>query len=255
MQDVVVLPTFDRPEFLWLCLDHIAACAEHKELDIRVHVDAHHHHQPPMSDILEVLEHFPQLHTSLHVRRTHDYAGNSYNLLMGYKDAYESGSTLVFLIEDDVMVKSNFFTWHRLVQAERWPVVSIGAPRPAHGVYASIGVCFSRSLLSLLLPHCQHAYFSDMREYCQREFGKSPFDCEQDGLIARVLMGNTVIWADEPVCQHVGWYGYHRMHSQRPTGGLEKRYATIKHVLSNPSVLRRWVKDFDDIAPLESPCN
>src|SRR6476661_5195277 len=124
MQDILIIPTFDRPEFLWLCLDHIVACPEAGELDIRVYVDNHTFHPPPLVAIRSVLENFPQLHIALVVQNPHDYAGNSFNLLTAYKEAFESDANLVFMVEDDVMVRPNFFEWHRQVQEYYGPACS-----------------------------------------------------------------------------------------------------------------------------------
>ena len=78
-------------------------------------------------------------------------------------------------------------------------------------------------------------------------FPPSPFDCEQDGLFARVLKGHPVVWAPVPLAQHVGWYGYHRKKSVRPHGTLDERYRQVKQVLTSQILLQGWMHDFGDI--------
>jgi hypothetical protein len=256
MSDLVLIPTFDRPEMLWLCLEALARCPTGDPLAIRIYVDAHIGQPPPPKDeIVRVVERFPQLSVQIAYRASHPYPGNSYNVLMAYKDAYESDAPHVFLVEDDVIVFPPFFTWHRVMHLTQSLGCSIAIENPGHGAYASLGVCFKRETLGLVVPHCRTAYFQDMRGYCRAHFPPSKFDCEQDGLFARVLKGFPVAWALIPVAQHVGWYGYHRPKSIRPHGTLEERYVQVTKTLSNAQALRRVTREFKDIFPLPKECN
>jgi hypothetical protein len=255
MQDVVVIPTFDRPEMLWLCLDYLSFCPDSRELCFRIYVDAHVGQVTPREEIEEVLAKFPHLMVEVFYREPHLYQGNSYNVLMAYKDVFiQTMAQYVFMVEDDVLIHREFFSWHRLMHSGRKIGCSIAVENPGHGAYASLGVCFRREVLQMVLPHCHAAYFTNMRVYCKDKFPPSRFDCEQDGLFARMLKGERVVWAPTPYAQHVGWYGYHRRKSIRPFGSLEERYGQVKHALSNGNTLRKWVRDFGDIQPLRS-CN
>lgn len=247
MQDVLIIPTFDRPELLWLCLEYLVASPESRNLEVRVYADCHVEQAPPQEEIEAVLGMFPQLSVRTVFRPPHEYNGNSYNLLMAYRDAFESLAQHVFMIEDDVLIHPQFFTWHRAQHLGRHLGCSIAVENPGHGVYASLGVCFRREILRNLMPHCRPEYFQNMRGYCKAKFPPSKFDCEQDGLLARILSGQPVVWATEPMAQHVGWYGYHRKRSIRPTGTLLQRYEQVKRVLSNRDILQSWVRDFGDI--------
>jgi hypothetical protein len=255
MQDVVIVPTFDRPEMLWLCLEYLANSPDSKSVDIWVYVDSHTQQKPPRGEIEQVLEKFPDL--SLHVgfQQPHDFHGNSYNLLTAYKAAYETTAQYVFMVEDDVLIHPGFFEWHRHQHAHRHLGCSIAVKNPGHGAYASLGVCFRREMLRLVLPHTHGVYFRDMRKYCREKFPPSRFDCEQDGLFARVLNGHQVVWASTPLAQHVGWYGYHRRRSRRPHGTLTERYRQVKYALAHSDVLKRWARDFGDIEAVKNPCN
>jgi hypothetical protein len=254
VKDIVIIPTFERPEMLWLCMDYLAACPDSQHVQIRVYVDAHiGQPQPPRAEIKTVLEKFPQLSIQTYLRPPHAFHGNSYNILMAYKDAYETDARYVFLIEDDVMIHPDFFAWHWYQQTIKPLGCSIAVLKTErHGTYASLGVCFRREILRSILPHCRPAYFQDMRKYCRAHFAPAKFDCEQDGLFCRLLRFQSIVWATTaPLAQHVGWYGYHRRKSIRPQGTLEQRYAQVKKALSNREILREWVKDFHDIYPLQ----
>lgn len=252
MQDLVLIPTFSRPEMLWLCLDYLAASPDVQSVKIRVYVDAHVGNLPPKAEIETVLRKFPQLSIQVGFRPPHHFHGNSFNVLMAYKDAYDSDAQHVFLVEDDILVRPNFFAWHRQ-QHQRKIGCSIGVVKERqHGLYASLGSCFHREMIRLVLPHCKTEYFTNLRAYCKQKFPPAAWDCEQDGLWCRVLVDQPpVVWATTPVAQHVGWYGYHRKRSVRPTGTLKERYEQVKMVLSSPENLRLWSKDFGDVAPLQ----
>lgn len=253
MQDLVLVPTFDRPEMLWLCLEHLAQCPTVKDVQIRVVVDAHIGQPPPnKAEIEAVLEKFPQLSLQVGYRTPHQFHGNSYNLLMAYQDAYHTEAEFVYLVEDDVMVHPLFFAWHRLQHQDPELGCSIAVVKePQYGVYASLGVCFRRERLKMIVPHCRVGYFQNMREYCRVHFSRMKSDCEQDGLFCRLLVGKTVVWASTSLAQHVGWYGYHRKRSIRPQGTLPERYKQVKRALANSDILRECVRDFWDIKPLQ----
>lgn len=240
---------------LWLCLDYLSACTGRSNLSIWVFVDAHQQEMaPPRREIELVLDKFPHLPIHVEFRSPHMFHGNSFNVLMAFREAYQTTAEHVFLIEDDVLIQPDFFKWHRL-QHTRVIGCSIGIVKKAHhGSYASLGVCFRRETISRVLPHCQQDYFANMRKYCRAMFPFSRLDCEQDGLWARVLTGLPVVWARVPLAHHVGWYGYHRKTSVRPYGALEDRYFQVKKVLSSMEELRQRTRNFKDIAPIEN-CN
>lgn len=230
MQAVVLVPAFDRPEMVWCCLDHLAKCPEIGGVEVRVYID-----QKPGRASLEDFGTVHAAHPRVTFRSSprHTYRGNSYNTLLAFREAYNDGFDVCYLVEDDVMVSPEFFAWHQRVQ-EIGVAASVGVPDPGHGAYASLGVCLPRRTVADVLEHAGRPYFEDMRGYCRRAFPPSPFDYEQDGLIARVLAGRHVAWATPPVVSHVGWYGYHRKQGERPTGTLAERYRKVRDVMADP---------------------
>lgn len=271
MKDILIIPTFSRPELLWLCLDHIAACHEAHDLAIRVCLDAHRNREGATAvEVLSVLAKFPQLTCVLTQRPRHDYIGNSYNVMTAYREAYESDAKFVFMVEDDILVAPDFFAWHYAVQKASRCFCSIGAINQRRAApaddgsdywlsaqdYASWAVCFRRTELSPVIVHALPEYFSNMERYLQKHLSGHGFDgeyCEQDGLIIRIMgaLKEVSAWPFRARAQHIGWYGYHRLRSHRPQGTLESRYMEVKAILNDPARLAAAVKDFHDIKPLE----
>lgn len=222
---------------LWLCLDHLAQARESldEDVDIRVQVDLREGHAP-LSEFAALQDVHQGLDVELRFTAPHRHRGNSFNLLMAYRAALADDNEYerFYLVEDDVVVSPEFYAWHQRVHREVPHVAaSVGVTDPGHGAYASLGVCLPRNTLVDILDHAVLAYFRDMRGYCRFAFPPSQFDCEQDGLIARVLAGRTVAWANPPVCSHVGWYGYHRTKTERPTGTLEERYRKVREAVDS----------------------
>ena len=237
MPDIVIVPTFSRPEMLQVCLEHIFACPEAADAEVRVVVDQHAGRLTPLLEIREVARHFPVVTI---VREPHRYSGNSFNVLSSYTEAYQSQAELVYLVEDDVMVSPDFFTWHRQVQLDADPFCSIAIANPRRPVqrlegfhlecdYASLGVCFRRGRLRAVIDHAVANYYVNQIGYLRRHFAAGDFFAEQDGLIKRVMEKHefTAAWACVPRARHVGWYGYHRP-AHRPHGPLHSRIATVR---------------------------
>jgi len=231
MRDLVIIPTFSRPEMLQHCLEHLMAVPEIGDFDRAVFVDNHIMRPPPLAEIAIVLGKFSEVTMSL--RPPNPYRGNSSNIMLAYAGAFEEGRERVFLVEDDVMVEPGFFRWHLETQREKL-FCSIGISRPGVArtteMYASLGVCFSRESLGLIVPHAVPEYFRNMNQYCAKHFRGGPnVGTEQDGLILRIMKQakGTAIFADPPVARHIGWYGYNRGLHARPKGTLQERYAAV----------------------------
>ena len=170
MRDLCIVPAFDRPEFLWLCLEHIFACPEVADIDVRVCLDRGHAYVS-MADLVQSFPGPPELV----VRPHHDYHGNSYNILMAYKQAVEEGRKYTFLVEDDVLVRPSFFKWHRFSQYIA-PGITIASQQLNRTTYASIGVCWEHSALEAVIQHAVPAYFGNMVTYCASHFPETVKD-------------------------------------------------------------------------------
>lgn len=163
----MIVPSYWRPEYLGQCLDKIYRChgVDNRDVwvvqDNRVGDDARFRREATLID--SIAGKYKEVNGfRLTKREPHRILGNSFNLISAYKEAYESDYRYVFLIEEDVLVSSDFFSWHEKVQQESGCFVSLAwSPqryslmRPSDdpgyflnpGVYCSIGVCWRRENL------------------------------------------------------------------------------------------------------------
>ena len=280
MKDIVLIPTYLRPEFLQICLEHLAettATSTPKEFWICAdqRPDDCYRHKLELEWQAEVLEAWRRtLPIKFFQVEKHLFNGNSYNVLESYKRAYrEPGVRYVYLVEDDVLVSPDFFSWHEAtkeVEPEAACSIAYRCSRNSEAYagilqsgsyftsardYASIGVRWSRTQLEAILEHARPEYYVDQARYVQNHFPNSRFGkcfTEQDGLIMRLLDTQKwfTVWPYVPRCYHMGWYGYHRPRGKRPSGFLEDKINGIKRVLRDSKTLEHMAPDFGDIEPL-----
>jgi hypothetical protein len=247
MREVVLIPTFDRSEFLYCCIDAIRAA----EPDIRIEVfpDRGTDESAMTSRFSGVTEH-----------RTlqHSYHGNTFNMMEALKWAYQQNNKweTVYVIEDDAIIDSSFFTWARNSLA-MWPdmfaacgwqyspdaLISDG-PDIRIPWYLSVCTALPRKSLFSIVQHARIDYYCDMKGYVDRTYPNSnkrgSLHWEQDGLIYRIMESESkrCVWPRRPRATHCGWRGYHQS-KEKATGSLEERVAIVKLALKNPSLLKR----------------
>jgi hypothetical protein len=279
VKDVVLIPTYLRPEYLQLCLEHIAVAKATPTLkEFWICADSRPHDKERHGMVLgwqdEVLSAW---HGTIPIRFIqgvkHDFDGNSYNVLESYKKAYnEPNVRNIYLIEDDVLVTPDFFKWHEAVaEAESTAMCSIAYrcsrnhetrtdvidPRAYFTTardYASIGVRWKKEALGPVLEHAVVSYYADQSGYIRTRFAGNRFAgdfAEQDGLIMRVMweQHGFTTWPYIPRAFHMGWYGYHRPNGRRPDGFLEQKVSEIRATISNAAKLKIVAPDFGDIEP------
>lgn len=213
MKEVVIVPTFRREELLHCCLRRIRSFEG--DIPIRVFPDRGTSYGHLVTTICDEFE------AEQHIVPIHDSYGNTANVMDAYFWAYNNGYDRVFFVESDVMVHSDFFSWHREMQ-EEFPDIfcSMGwifnreAPITDDLLfqpwYYSIGTCFSREKLKLIAKHATERYYSDMVGYLERNFEMprnfSGVHWEQDGLIQRVLNQDKsqTVAPGIAKCSHVG---------------------------------------------------
>lgn len=269
MKDVVLVPAYNRPELLYLCLEHLSACPEIHDKEIWVRCESRNLPDDFLRDNKSVAMSFD---VQFQMCRGHGYHGNSFNVLNAYKDAVESGASRIYLVEDDVLVSPDFFRWHdAMLQRDPDLFCSVGwhclrrgdIPRgstdpliyfKSYVDYASIGVCWRASTLELVTKHCNVDYFNNPAGYIKRHFPFSPLSLdfsEQDGVVMRVLetSASAVAWPYRRRCSHVGWWGYHRPSAKRMTvsgpgpGYLSVRVDEARRILSSYETLREYSGD------------
>lgn len=230
MKEVVLIPCFNRPEFLWHCLNRISQAYEAETKDYIFLVDngAHSH----IYRIIELFQ-FPYNIVKPKVigNRT---MKQSFNLINGYKIASDLGYDIIHMIEEDVFISTDYFQFHRLAHQshpDNFCVIAtenhnsfIERPESinhyyfgSENDYQSLGVSFPRQIIQdLIIPHHTNAYYSNPGKYCAEKFPNSPigsFYTEQDGLIRRIKGNNKsrmVVFANVPRAFHAGYYGKNR---------------------------------------------
>lgn len=261
MKDVILITTYNRPDYLRLCLEYLAAAPGIGNCEVRVCIDRG---KGLLREFYDVVNDFrTQIALSTTVRPEHSYMGNSFNTLEAYKEAYQTNAQFVYLVEDDVLVRPDFFKWHEAVQSRgdfmcsvayrcsrnseaRRDITDATAYFTTARDYASVGVCWRREKLAPVLEHAKEEYYRDLKGYLVSHFPNNRFsDCytEQDGLIMRV-MGEThgyTAWPYVPRAYHVGVVGYNRPRGPRLS------YQEIKEMIHSQEKIRTADKDFGDI--------
>lgn len=278
-RDVVLIPCWRRPEFLWHCLDNLSQAEGIEELHLLFRADTGYDR-----DLLSVIEEFSSRFPSHQIdepvacpyRRTKQSA----NVLGGYLLAASLARRYVFMVEEDVIVARDFLRWHYAVQvAEPRLFCSIGTrntnrdvPDSADpqiyyltvGDYCSLGVCFESSIITqLLAAHVTRSYFANPGAYCAEQFPGSHVGeayVEQDGLIRRIQesqgQAHPIAYPYRPRAYHAGYVGYHRRGSL--SGSLRERIRAVGDVIYDVDAMRAAVErpDFfrDSIpVPLNTP--
>lgn len=247
MREVVVVPTFQRQDMLYCCLEAIRAA----EPAIPLHV-----FPDRGTDEEEVCGKFGAIH---HLTLQHTYHGNSFNMLEALKWAYQSKFDRVFIIEDDAIIDPTFFTWCREALANPmnedcfaacgWqysPNAIIGdGPDLRMPWYLSVCAAIDRRNLYWIVQHARPEYYANMKAYLDAAYPQShrrgSNHYEQDGLVLRVLESQykRCVWPRRPRATHVGFTGYHMPAGQQLEGSLEERAEVIRLAVNNPAILRK----------------
>jgi len=256
-EDVVLMPCWRRPEFLWHCLENLLRADGVDDLHVVFRPDSGH-----STETLEVIEHFAPELRSWEIQHPpvcpFRRAKQSANLLLGYLLAASRARRFVFLLEEDVMISRDFFRWHRAVHAAADPLFcSIAVRHPDHippapddaegfylnyGDFCSYGVCFDRSVLRQeLLPHINLNYLKRPKRYVARHFPRSRVGLgfvEQDGLIRRIqeLSSRPIAYPCVPRAFDAGFYGYNRPGGL--PGSLASRVEQLRNIIYQPARLR-----------------
>jgi len=249
--EIVLVPTYRRPEMLFYCLSLIHHADPH--IEIAVFPDRGTFHDKELDDSADAFD------AQFIYVGDHHYHGNTYNVMEAFRWAYNQGYQRIYLVEDDVMVHWDFFKWHREVH-EDCPKIfaSMGwvfnreAPITADCLfqpwYYSIGTCFKREKLELIVKHASPLYYEDMASYIGRNFKRSAIHdpdnvvhYEQDGLIQRILDEDKTqtVACGMAKCTHLGTYGYNQGWEKRDAffegcGNLPDRLQRISDFLSDP---------------------
>lgn len=241
-----MVPTFDRSEFLYCCLEAIRA--ERPDIEIRVFPDRG-------TDETAVCEKFGAKHE---LTLAHTYHGNSFNMLEGLKCLYQDQKRYdrIYIVEDDAIIDGTFFQWSNEALSKfpdsfaacGWQyspdaIISDG-PDIRIGWYLSVCAALPRSSVFSIVQHARPEYYSNMKGYLDRAYPASnrrgSMHYEQDGLILRTMESESkrCVWPRRPRATHCGFRGYH-MSEERIKGSLEERVAVLKLALQEPTLLAK----------------
>ncbi len=254
-RDVVIVPTYDRPEYLAVCLEYLSEARGIADKEIWIcqdnHVGAY-----PEPGVLAVFQsrgflRARNIEVKCTMRSAHNYYGNSVNIFKSLKQAVETGAERIFLVEDDIMVMPDFFEWHEEVLAAVNPFVSCGtavnksAHFPINGRYAqdetfqdAAAVYLSESAYSshAIAIKKENAkvlveVFANEKIYESLEPG-----FEQDIMIQKFLVTNKLksAWPYVPRAYNVGMRSYHINTGMRVNGTPEEKRATLKAIIKDP---------------------
>lgn len=258
---VCLIPCFSRPEFLKLCLERIQEADYWSELHYVFAIDFGYNRE-----ILNVIREFPAIKKHLYFTERNSFGimKQSSNVLNGYIMAARiAGDALVFMIEEDVMVGTDFFELHRLIHQQREDIFcSIGTRNNNRKVqttndveayylttqdYQSLGVCYKASVIKQYIePHYNSDYMRNPQMYCMRKFTGSIVGSgyvEQDGLIRRIQERlnmetgiNGIAFPHVPRAFHAGYYGKNR--GNRIGGSFKERLEIIRSVIFDDNKMR-----------------
>jgi hypothetical protein len=268
--DTVVIPTYDRPEYLWVCLEHLSRAhgIQNKRIwiceDNHVGVEKHFTIQIEMlATIREAERLFGRDNVIYEGRLPHPHYGNSHNVLTSLLEAYYSTSGFVYLVEDDAMVLPDFFEWHEQAQKQFKPFVTcagrinrslnfpINGPEAIDETIKDPMACVRSSKAYMSWATC----FS--RESLRRLLWDRPDDTswkpgwEQDLYIQKFLQDSKSksVWPHVPRAYHMGWYSYHRTAGMKFNGTLEEKVAALRSTITSKSKIKEMagLQDIDAI--------
>lgn len=226
MREIVIIPAWQRPEFLAATLERLRAADEGTQ-EFWVTLDRRHSKAVALvaSQFTLALGDRAKL-----ITRTHPYRGNSFNVLHSYAEAVKCSPDLIHLIEEDIFVSDDYFAWHRAAHALVPTAFCVsgarnqnhpGDPEPQPGAvylapeYQSVAVSFRPATLAPVLKHAVSSYYHEPVKYCRKIFPRTRIpagNAEQDGLINRVAeaSGARIVYPTDPIAYHAGFVGYHR---------------------------------------------
>lgn len=273
MTQVVIVPAWQRPEFLRACLYRLSV-ADRPHIHYLISLDRGH--TPEVSQVADWFRDSVTggTHRVTVMRRVnHPYRGNSYNVLEAYRHAYNMAPTLIHLVEEDIFVGADYFDYHddahqmhphafcvSAVRNQAWPP---GTEPPAddtavyaHTSYQSLGVSFRPGIVRRFLLHAKPGYYSNSSRYLRSRFPRSSIPAghsEQDGLINRVReqWGEVTIYPHSPRAYHAGYFGYNRRgHWNGPgaDGSIDERAGVLLRMSAEQlNVRARHYPDFTTI--------
>lgn len=257
MRDIVVIPCYERPEFTRICLKHLAQARGIQDKEVWLCQDRHLSDKDPdamvwamESNVLFGHDHFPG-RFSYNILEPHATYGNSRNLVEALSTAVDAGPERIFLVEDDIAVSPDFFSWHEAVLDQPGVFVSCATSLNKSAHFQTNGPeAMDESLQDPAAYYLSQGAYSSHATAFKTDNLKSIlgylFGCtnwasgwEQDLLTQRFLKAiqRRSAWPYVPRAFNIGWYSYHITGSQF-TGTLEEKVRAIESAIKDPAKLK-----------------
>lgn len=247
--DIILVPTFNRPEFLYLCLERISQAHGTQALEVRVCQDKPSRLTEEIAgQMREVLEYGEGLFPGRfrHIIHEHEEEGNSFNFRESLRLAAQTAS-YVFLIEDDVLVTDDFFRWsYEMQKNEPRPLMVSGyhysgptAPNKRTPVF-TFAVCFHSSVLPEIIHQMEPGFPLDSLFVNHSRASECVLPQRQRIGADGCYDGPSGVQLTK--CFHYGWYGltrfttsdFQRRAVQPLIGTLEEKIEVLRKVVKNP---------------------
>lgn len=255
MKNRLIIPTHERPEMLWCCVERLALCDLIETVDVVIHEDVHvdKPKSPQLQEeVAQTISYARKILSSSntrvdHVRTEHSHRGSSFNVLNSFQQACKSDSELILFVEDDIWVTPDWIRWCYEVHKTFHPFATNGNAPPhipcqsLESVYITdrwfqtFGLSFERTALQAALkPHYEDYGISDAPDP-NRNF-------EWDTWMAGHIRDSRLFVAvpHVPRVYHYGYYSYH-MGGSQPNVSLSERVEIVKKGAKDPSTFPiRW---------------
>ena len=255
-QNIALVFTYERAEFLHECLRRIFAAEGSQDLDVFVCVD-NHPEVPADPEIVPIIWYYQAKHNNLRytLRQPHEFYGSTFNAMMGYREAWNREAPYAFIIEDDIMVAPDFFRWHLAVHQQeklfasvasrccRWAEMTAWTGAADYIVsaadYSPWGVCLPRESIGLINSHAHEKYFENQAGYLRQYLPNERWGdtvTEHDGLCHRQMLAvnGSCAFPCVPRAFHTGTYGYHRMDGKPLGVSLPERIVNLQKMITDP---------------------
>ena len=277
MRDIILVPCYERPEFTRLCLQYLSRARGIEDKEVWLCQDDHGDDKQaeillamfPVADLgyklfMPERKVIPDKFRHIITGAGRPTYGNSYNLVNAMQLAYDFGAERIYLVEDDILVAPDFFSWHEAVLEEPNVFVScstalsksahfqINGPQAmdetyqdpaayylAEGPYSSHAVAFKHVKLGSLVNYLP-------------AFNAWQSGFEQDLLTQRYLRicHEKSAWPFMPRAYNIGWYSYHLNTGRKFTGTLAEQSAAIERVIKDSYALRDVSANNNAVTPL-----
>jgi hypothetical protein len=249
MKQTVVMPCHKRIEMLALSLESLERTNE--ELDVRIFLDTA---TPERLDEVEyVRDTFYPEALIFHARPHIQAPSGMYNILNALKQGLKWGGELIYIVEEDVVVRPDFFQWHQQAQKQGNFLATCGRriPNlPNYNQYTNPGSCFSKDKLELVCSYITDDLFKAPREHMDRVFGKHDEVSDlDDGLVRRIGITHnlSVLYPDVPKCSHIGFVAYNRYFGWVNEGDIKTRIENLRKMLPTVDRKNKYTSDFEPI--------